>query len=92
MITGYSAFNTNIKLSAKWNVYNKGDLCYETSDNKDGTLTITNYAGKWRDVLTSPNLEKNITLVFFKICQSLYYKPSGGFKHNKKSSFNAYTC
>ena len=43
MITGYGAFNTNIGLSAKGNVYDKGDLCYETSNNGDGTVTITNY-------------------------------------------------
>ena len=43
LITGYSAFNTIISLKAKGNVYNKVDLCYETSDNKDGTVTITDY-------------------------------------------------
>ena len=40
---GYSAFNTNINLKAKGNIYDKGDLCYETEDNGDGTITITIY-------------------------------------------------
>ncbi len=40
---GYSVFNTNINLSVKSNIYDKRDLCFETSDNGDGTVTITNY-------------------------------------------------
>lgn len=40
---GYAAFQTNLSITAKGNIYNKGDLCYETSDNGDGTVTITNY-------------------------------------------------
>lgn len=40
---GYSSFNTNIKLIAKGNIYNKSELCYTTSDNGDGTLSITDY-------------------------------------------------
>lgn len=39
----YATFSTNINLSAKGNVYNKGNLCYTTSDNGDGTVTITDY-------------------------------------------------
>ncbi len=39
----YSAFSTNINLSAKGHVYKTSDKCYETSDNEDGTVTITNY-------------------------------------------------
>ncbi len=40
---GYAAFQTNVSLKAKGNVYNKGDLCYTTSDNGDGTVTIIDY-------------------------------------------------
>lgn len=40
---GYAFFSTNLNITAKGNIYNKGDLCYETSDNGDGTVTITNY-------------------------------------------------
>lgn len=40
---GYAAFQTGLNITAKGNIYNKGDLCYETSDNGDGTVTITNY-------------------------------------------------
>ncbi len=40
---GYAAFSSNISLNAKGNIYNKGDLCYKTSDNGDGTVTITDY-------------------------------------------------
>ena len=40
---GYAAFNTNINLSAKGNIYKTSDKCYETSDNGDGTVTITDY-------------------------------------------------
>lgn len=43
MSVGYAAFQTNLSITAKGNIYNKGDLCYETSDNGDGTVTITNY-------------------------------------------------
>ena len=43
LAVGYSAFNTVINLKAKGNVYNKVDLCYTTSDNGDGTVTITDY-------------------------------------------------
>ena len=42
-IIGYGAFSTNINLSAKGNVYKVSDKCYETSNNGDGTVTITDY-------------------------------------------------
>ncbi len=40
---GYAAFSTNINMSARGNVYKVSDKCYETSDNEDGTVTITDY-------------------------------------------------
>ena len=40
---GYASFSTNINLSTQGNVYKVSDKCYTTSDNGDGTLTITNY-------------------------------------------------
>lgn len=40
---GYASFSTNINLSAKGNVYKVFNKCYTTSDNGDGTLTITDY-------------------------------------------------
>ena len=43
LTVGYSAFSTNINLSAKGNVYKSSDKCYEISDNGDGTITITSY-------------------------------------------------
>ena len=43
MIVSYAAFETEINLKAKGNIYDKVDLCYETATNIDGTLTITNY-------------------------------------------------
>ena len=43
LTVGYSAFNTIVNLKAKGNIYNKVDLCYTTSDNGDGTVTITDY-------------------------------------------------
>ena len=43
LAVGYSAFNTVINLKAKGNIHNKVDLCYTTSDNGDGTVTITDY-------------------------------------------------
>ena len=55
---GYASFNTNVSLSAKGNVYNKGDLCYETSDNKDGTVTITDYDVSCGTEVTIPSTIK----------------------------------
>ena len=43
LTVGYASFNTVINLKAKGSVYDKGDLCYTTSDNGDGTVTITDY-------------------------------------------------
>ena len=40
---GYAAFSTNINVVVRGNIYKASDKCYTTSDNGDGTLTITNY-------------------------------------------------
>lgn len=43
MIGGYAAFQTNLNITAKGNIYDKGDLCFKTKDNGDGTVSITSY-------------------------------------------------
>lgn len=43
MTAGYAAFNTVLKITAKGNVYSKSELCYQTSDNGDETVSITSY-------------------------------------------------
>ena len=45
LVIGYSVFNTNINLSVKGNIYNKKDLCFETSDNGDGTNATITWTG-----------------------------------------------
>ena len=62
LTVGYASFSTNINLSAKGNIYNKGDLCYETSDNGDGTVTITDYDKSCGSEVNIPNTIKGKTV------------------------------
>lgn len=43
LVSSYAAFQTNLTITAKGNIYNKADKCYETKDNGDGTISITDY-------------------------------------------------
>lgn len=69
--TIYAAFSTSINLSAKGNVYNKGDLCYTTSDNGDGTVTITDYDKACGSEVNIPSKIKGKTVT--KIGGTAYY-------------------
>ncbi len=59
---GYAAFSTNINLSAKGNVYKVSDKCYETSDNGDGTVTITDYDKSCGTEVNIPSTIKGLTV------------------------------
>ena len=59
---GYAAFRTNINLSAKGNIYKISDKCFETSDNGDGTVTITNYDKNCGSEVNIPSTIKGKTV------------------------------
>ena len=70
MVIGYAAFNTNINITAKGNIYNISDKCFETSDNSDGTVTITNYDEKCGSDVIIPETIKGKTVT--KIASTSY--------------------
>ena len=59
---GYAAFSTNVNLTAKGNVYKVSDKCYTTSDNGDGTVTITDYDEKCGSEVNIPSTIKGKTV------------------------------
>ena len=59
---GYAAFSTNINLSAKGNIYKISDKCFDTSDNGDGTVTITNYDKNCGSEVNIPSTIKGLTV------------------------------
>ena len=69
---GYSAFSTNINFSAKGNVYKVSDKCYKTSDNGDGTVTITDYDKTCGSEVNIPSVirGKKVTKIGDKAFQS----------------------
>lgn len=62
LATGYSAFSTNINLSAKGNLYKVSDKCYGTSDNGNGTVTITDYDKSCGTEVNIPSTIKGLTV------------------------------
>ena len=58
----YAAFSTNINLTAKGNVYKVSDKCYRTSDNGDGTVTITDYDKSCGTEVNIPSTIKGLTV------------------------------
>ena len=69
---GYAAFSTNINLTAKGNVYKVSDKCYTTSDNGDGTVTITDYDEKCGSEISIPSIIKGHPVT--KIGDVAFYK------------------
>ena len=72
LITGYSAFSANISLKAKGNIYDKNELAFKTSDNGDGTVTITSYDASYGTVVDIPSMIKGKTVT--KIGIDAFYK------------------
>ena len=58
----YAAFSTNINLTAKGNVYKVSDKCYGTSDNGNGTVTITDYDKSCGTEVNIPSTIKGLTV------------------------------
>ena len=63
LTVSYAAFQTNINLKAKGNIYNKGELCFETKDKGDGTVEITSYDDTCGTEVVIPKTIKGKTVV-----------------------------
>ena len=62
MTAGYAAFQTSLNISAKGNIINTPEECFEVSDNGDGTGTITNYDESCGSKVKIPDTINNLTI------------------------------